>query len=432
MTDGAISRSGGDPIALHNRALELRRLGCPEEALAMIERARTLGLRAPETLVARGHLFADLGRHDEAVEQYREVLADHPGMVAAHESLAKLLPQIGRGGEALDSYRGALAQAPRDGLLWVSAMAMAHSTRDHEQLLLWARRARAVFGADTMISVHEATALAGLGAAAAGRDLLVAAIRNDPDYSPAYGTLAFILLQLGDPARAAEAAQQAVRRVGDDQSSWALLGTAWRLLGDPREQWLCDYDRLIMAIEVADVELLRVAEILTGLHLASFEPAEQTLRGGTQTRDNLFDRSDPVLQALAGSIRRQVEERLAGLPADPNHPFLGRNRGSIAFAGSWSVRLRSQGFHVNHIHPSGWLSSACYIALPPEIEGSSSEGALTFGSPDAALGLDLPPSRILAPVAGRLIVFPSYFWHGTEPFASDSPRLTIAFDALPG
>ena len=167
------------------------------------------------------------------------------------------------------------------------------------------------------------------------------------------------------------------------------------------------------------------------MHVASFQPAEQSLRGGTQTRDNLFDRSDPAISRLSAVIRREVEARLGALPRDPDHPFLRRNSGRIAFSGSWSVRLRDAGFHINHIHPSGWLSSACYIALPPETRGSRSEGALTFGVPDSALGLDLQPSRIVVPVPGRLVVFPSFFWHGTQPFASESPRLTVAFDALP-
>jgi tetratricopeptide (TPR) repeat protein len=421
-----------DPITLHNHALDLRRLGRPVEALAELEKALKLGLRAPESAVARAHILGDLGRHDEAVEQYREVLTRHPELIPAHEGLAKLLPQIGRSGEALDSYREALARAPRNGLLWVSAMGMAQAIGAHEQLVSWARRARATFGADTMISVYEATGVAALGAEAAARDLLVAAIREDPGYAPAYGALAYILLKLHDPGRAAEMALEAVRRNLDDQSSWALLGTAWRLLGDPREHWLCDYDRLVMPIDLPDLDLADLAEILTTLHVAGFQPAEQSLRGGTQTRDNLFDRSDPAIQGLASAMRRCVEARLETLPRDPNHPFLRRNSGSIAFAGSWSVRLRDAGFHINHVHPSGWLSSACYISLPPEAEGSQSEGALTFGSPDAALGLDLPPSRIVVPAPGRLVVFPSYFWHGTQPFASASPRLTVAFDAVPG
>jgi len=29
------------------------------------------------------------------------------------------------------------------------------------------------------------------------------------------------------------------------------------------------------------------------------------------------------------------------------------------------------------------------------------------------------------------VLFPSYFWHGTLPFSSVQPRLTVAFDAVP-
>jgi hypothetical protein len=29
------------------------------------------------------------------------------------------------------------------------------------------------------------------------------------------------------------------------------------------------------------------------------------------------------------------------------------------------------------------------------------------------------------------VLFPSYVWHGTVPFAGDQPRLTVAFDAVP-
>jgi hypothetical protein len=57
---------------------------------------------------------------------------------------------------------------------------------------------------------------------------------------------------------------------------------------------------------------------------------------------------------------------------------------------------------------------------------------LAFGIPDSALGLELSPRRIEPPQVGRLLIFPSYFWHGTIPFESEQQRLTVAFDALPG
>ena len=35
------------------------------------------------------------------------------------------------------------------------------------------------------------------------------------------------------------------------------------------------------------------------------------------------------------------------------------------------------------------------------------------------------------PSVGLLVLFPSYFWHGTVPFRSQQPRLSVAFDAVP-
>ena len=32
----------------------------------------------------------------------------------------------------------------------------------------------------------------------------------------------------------------------------------------------------------------------------------------------------------------------------------------------------------------------------------------------------------------RLALFPSYMWHGTVPFTGAKPRLTFAFDLVPG
>jgi hypothetical protein len=74
----------------------------------------------------------------------------------------------------------------------------------------------------------------------------------------------------------------------------------------------------------------------------------------------------------------------------------------------------------------GWLSSALYIALPPDL-GKDQAGWLTIGEPQAQLGLDLPPLRVIEPKPGRLVLFPSTMWHGTRPFQVGE-RLTVAFD----
>ena len=190
-----------------------------------------------------------------------------------------------------------------------------------------------------------------------------------------------------------------------------------------------------MEIDLDGIDLTATSATLSGLHRTPEHPAEQSLRGGTQTRGLLFDKVDPAITVLKQSIERSISTALAALPDDPAHPFLRRATGGFAFAGSWSVRLRSAGRHIRHIHPAGWLSSAAHIDLPPEVDGSGQAGALTFGVPESALGLgldlDLSPRRVIALRAGKLVLLPSYFWHGTVPVISDNPRLTVAFDAVP-
>lgn len=418
----------------HNRALELRAVGESAAALAEIEAAIRDGLVLPETLTARAHLLADLGRGSEAVEQYRAVTTAHPTFIQAQEALARLLPQLGRRAEALDGFRSALARFPESAPLWLAALIAATELDDAARLAEWGERGAHILGDYPEFAIARATAAVRRGALDTAIDILRALLPRTPEPQPVHLHLAYALAAAGDLGGAERHALSATALAPADQAGWALLTTVWRLRRDAREEWLADYDRLVMPIDLplsAD-EIAQLVRLLDRLHVTLEHPAEQSLRGGTQTRGILFDRREPELRHLAGMIRAAIRERLATLRPDPHHPFLGRLRADIAFAGSWSVRLGSTGRHVPHIHQAGWLSSALYLALPPEVaKGSDQSGALAFGMADERLGIALPPRRIEQPRVGRLVLFPSYFWHGTLPFTSSAPRLTVAFDALP-
>ena len=106
-------------------------------------------------------------------------------------------------------------------------------------------------------------------------------------------------------------------------------------------------------------------------------------------------------------------------------------RDGFRIKGSWSVRLSSQGFHINHFHGDGWISSAFYVALPPTLgDAANPAGWLTLGQPSEELGLNLPPLHVIEPKPARLVLFPSTLWHGTLPFSAGE-RLTVAFDIVP-
>jgi hypothetical protein len=118
--------------------------------------------------------------------------------------------------------------------------------------------------------------------------------------------------------------------------------------------------------------------------------------------------------------------------ADETHPLFGRKRDAFHFAGSWSSRLHDCGFHTNHIHPKGWISSCYYVAVPDAVDDAvEKQGWLKLGEPSFDVPLNEAIRRTVKPVPGRLVLFPSYMWHGTIPFHSTQSRTTIAFDAVP-
>jgi hypothetical protein len=211
---------------------------------------------------------------------------------------------------------------------------------------------------------------------------------------------------------------------------WPYAATAWRVTADPRAEWLEGDERLVGVYDIADQlpPLDRLASLLRGLHNLRGQPLAQSVRGGTQTDGNLFQRVEPEIVALREALRRTVAEHAQNLPElDERHPLARGRPSRIAFSGAWSVRLEAGGTHANHVHSMGWLSSALYISLPPDLGGEQKSGWLTLGEPQAQLGLDLPPRRMVEPKPGRLALFPSWMWHGTRPFG-EGERITVAFD----
>jgi len=219
-----------------------------------------------------------------------------------------------------------------------------------------------------------------------------------------------------------------------------LQTTAWRMLGDPRYERLCDYGKLVMPFELRPPPPWR--DLTSFLHelRASLDRLHdpkghallfQSLRHGTETTQDLSRSSEPVIQALFQSFVAPIERYLKHIGHGMD-PLRRRNGGRWRFNGAWSVRLHSSGFHANHVHPRGWISSACYIELPESMrKRESEEGVLSFGEPGLMTSPRLAAQYTVRPEPGMLVLFPSYFWHGTVPFNSDQPRLTVAFDAVP-
>ena len=420
---------------LHNLAVALRLAGRAQEALPLLQTCADKSPGEASIQYNLGHCLQDLGRMDDAARAYRRALAFSPTDAAVHESLSRLLWQQGDTQGHLSSYREALAAAPDDpALLTGLANRQTLSGRHDEATALLAEpAARGVGGAELRYRHGQACwSGANVDQAFAAFD---AALAIDSGHAPTLRESARCLIIADLLAPAAERLARRLRDDPLDQQALALQGISWRLAGDPRAAWLIDpalIGTMRLPPPMGDVAAFNrnLDQALDGLHTSRRHPLEQTLRGGTQTTDDLFSRDVPELLAARGMIEAAIARYIAALPDDPSHPFLSRKSAAFTFSGSWSVRLASGGHHTNHIHPEGWISAVYYVAVPDAV-GDGHGGWLKFGETGLYLGAREQILHSIRPEPGLLVLFPSYFYHGTVPFADDSHRTTIAFDVVP-
>ncbi|MBC7729463.1 MAG: tetratricopeptide repeat protein [Microbacteriaceae bacterium] len=422
----------------HNRAVVLQRLQRHAEALAAHLQAQALGLNVADAHYNHGNSLQSLGRTAEAVAAYRRALALAPQHGLALYDLARLRWALGDADFTAELDAAALQSPAASGIkaqLLLKAERPAEAAEAYRQALL---------GLPAASGYHDGLglALSALGQHAAALAAHAQAVALAPRDATVHSNHAHSLLAAGDPAAAAAQAEAALALAPDDQHALALLGLAWRQLGDPRERWLNDETRFVRAFDLpppdgfADMAAfnLALAAELGALHTDRRAPVDQTLRHGTQTRGNLLDQGCPLVERLKPQLAAAISRYIAELPEDASHPLLRRRSAHWHFTDSWSSRLTSGGFHTNHVHTHGWISASYYVALPPAVSADGHAGWIQFGEPDMALGLS---ARLrIQPAVGRLVLFPSSMWHGTVPFEVQDEvgavRLTIAFDVKPG
>ena len=428
----------GNVATLHNLAVALRLSGQAQPALELLQHCAAASPASAEIRYNLGHCLYDLGRLDEAAGAYEAAVRLRPGYRDAHDSLNRLYWQI-ESPKYLSSYAEALAADPRDpGLLADLANRLNLGGRTRETIaLLEDEVAPGVESAEISHRLGQACWAEERRQDALGH--FARAIDLDPARDEYRLELVRSLIILERYREALDALDSVRRRSPFDQQAIAFEGLAWRFLGDGRAERLNDYERFVQGFALqpppgwGDSASFnrRLEQVLIGLHNTRNHPLEQTLRGGTQTMGELFDRDAPEIAVLRRMIEDAVRDYLTGLPEDPDHVFLGRKSASFRFSGSWSVRLRSQGFHLNHLHSEGWISSCYYVALPSAV-ARGEEGWIKFGETGLCLGERERIARTLQPEVGKLILFPSYMYHGTIPFDENGGyRTTIAFDIVP-
>ena len=424
----------------HNLGIALKQQNRHDEALALFDAAYAKAPDMPAVDYNRGNTLQSLGRLEEAVESFRRALLRNPLDMAAHEELNQLLYRRGDDANFLRSYDDAALLYPEIGQLPLHKGNFLYLRGEFESARDAFDRARSLL--PDSVTPHDglALALARLGefdAAVAEHEV---ALRMEPDNAHVWRNLAQTLLELGDAKKALHAAERAVAIEPQSQIALAIWGLALRVLEDPREQAMNDVETLVRVYDVAPPEGFasmddfnrELNRYLDRLHVDRREHIDQTLRTGTQTPENLFGAGHDPVELLRARIDEAVADYIRRMPYDETHPLFRRRRNGFAYSASWSSRLYDCGFHTNHVHSKGWISSAYYVALPDAVENEQAkEGWIKFGEPNLPFGVADAVRRAIRPRVGTLVLFPSYMWHGTVPFHSQDSRTAIAFDAVP-
>jgi tetratricopeptide (TPR) repeat protein len=421
-------------------------LGCTYTALerfqdaeAALKAALALKPNSREALFALGNLFERASRADDAIAAYARAVNAAPDFIDAHRRLNALAWEMGRSDVTLKSYalaRSRIGETP-DLLLAEADQRLLQGQAEEAERLL--QRAHDIAPERNDVANVLARALVSQRKFDEGIALLEPVVKVDPNAIDNYRVLASALLQSRRPREAAALLERALALSPHDQANLAFLTLAWRELGDSRLDALAGIEKFVRVYDLppppgfGDVAAFNRAlgEDLIALHTRNTAPLDQTLRGGSQTPGFLFDNRSKALDGVREKILEAVGDYIGALPDDPSHPVGGRKSAGYDLIGAWSCRLRSSGFHTNHFHPQGWISSAYYVSLPGAVDDGE-QGWLKFGESNILLGERDRPERLVKPAVGKLVLFPSYFWHGTVPFVSEAMRLTVAFDAVPG
>ena len=428
-------------MALHyNLANSLKTAGRHQESIDHYEKALTLAPDFAEAAHNLGEVLQAAGRFEDAIAAYRRALELKPNLVQSYNSLAFLLKESGRLEEAIEICEKAITIDPE--------FAEAHSNlgniyqlnRCYEKSIPAYRRAIELRPDFAVIRTNLAEACRALGRLDEAEALLREALTMDPAMLRAYVDLGIVLLQKGEAGAAMESCGACLSRAPGNSAALALMVTVLEELDDGQSaRELADLSRFIRLSRIAvptDFGDLHTFNIALIAHVEQhpsliYAPISHTTRGGKQSGELICEPKGPVAH-LEAAIGLAVERYIAAMPDTADHPFLA-NRPKAWRLTLWATILESQGHQVPHIHPAGWLSGVYYAQVPGSIPGNSEqEGWLEFGRSGLEYATTVEPeTRLIEPLEGLMVLFPSYFYHCTVPFRSEERRISFAFDLLP-
>ncbi|MDH3670777.1 MAG: tetratricopeptide repeat protein [Gammaproteobacteria bacterium] len=388
-----------------------------------------------------GNVLKAKGEFGEAAEIYRQTIERDPNYVDAYINLGSVLHELGKSDEAVTSYQRALeldsnrADAHYNlGIVLQEKDELAGAVAAYQQVLdLDPKHVEA--------RINLGYAWQKLGKLDEAITAYERAIDIEPHHAQTHVNLGDALLERGEPEAAVALCD---KYLAQHFGNTAVLGFKAAALGElgNRESvdHLLDFDRFIQPVRletpagyasVADFNAALAHHVRSHPTLVS-APASHATRLGKHSGE-LLDQSKGPIAVLEEIIRSSVKTYMRKLSTDLEHPFTDSRPKNFALT-AWGIVLGSKGYQLPHIHPSAWLSGVYYVQVPEVFAeaGNAQAGWIEFGRPPIHFHCKADARvKLFQPEEGLMLLFPSYFYHGTVPFNYDAQRISIAFDILP-
>lgn len=395
-------------------------------------------LSSAETDFADGLARHKAGQLAEAVGLYERALAADPRHYEARRLLGLATFQAGRPDDAERLLREAISAAPENAKAYDNLAVVLHAMQRDDEALPALRKAVELAPGNNAFLINLGNLFVEMGRRADAIDAFRRAATANPRDADIHQRLASELLKEGDAAGALRHVDACLGLGGVNSAVLALKGLALAAAADlDGYMSLMDFDRLIVTRDIGGAHgfpsLAAFNEALaTYVSNNSTLHAEGTTVNGLDTAADLLASSEPCVAALRGFIYSEIEARLRTLPP-AGHPFTDTapKEWRTEF---WGVKMWRQGHQVIHIHQKAWLSGVYYVQLPEIVRPGQkgNNGWIEFGrGPEDITPVTPPNVRLMQPVEGLLITFPSYVWHRTIPFEAKRDRISIAFDVIP-
>lgn len=389
---------------LKTLALSLLQAGRLADAETLYERALAIKSSDPDVIHFLGLIAYRTGRYDLALTRLTEATRLAPGYAEAHNNLGILLLEQRKADEAIARFERAVSLKPNYAAAHANCgNALRESGKVGEAIALYRR-----------------------------------AIQLNPNYKEAHYWLALALLSQGNLAAVTDVCDKCLQLDPLCQHALAYRSIAQYGLNRKEDaKRLTDLATMIFRARIRTPSAFDGAESFNEALIADirahpsliWEPYDRVTRGGSVTRD-LLESPTATITALEQALRLAIDECRESLPPNSSHPFFGTAPDEYRLTLIASV-LKAGGHHPSHIHEGSWLSGVYYASVPNVISDSdkSHAGWLEFGRPDCDVprACELQVSAV-APKSGKVVMFPSYFFHHTIPYQDSAERIGVAFD----